>query len=107
MPPKETYPKAHLLEISAFIYNHALVPRLFSPTTISEKETELGLSFKKASTDSVQLFLEERKKRIFEFFNLPPPYGIAGVEMDRLIDVDESPWTMADSNRRSIPRSIP
>lgn len=93
------YPKAHLLEASAFLFNHATVPHLFHPSTISRKEMELGFTFKKSSTIAQQVYQENIQKRIYEFFHCPPPYGIYGVPLESIIDTDESPWTVNALNR--------
>lgn len=75
------------------------IPHLFSPSQISEKETEIGLSRKKGSVTASQAVTDQNQQRYSDFFSLPPPYGIKGVPLDQLIDIDESPWSSQDSNR--------
>ena len=93
------YPDAEIEECAAYILNSG--GGLHSVSTICRRMQELKLTRKRASIEAFQAFLPRNILRRDQFFGLPPPLGVNGIERRRLIDVDECSISIEQTNRRS------
>jgi hypothetical protein len=93
------YPDAEIEECAAYILNNG--GGLHSTSTIRRRMQELRLTRKRASIEAFQAFLPRNILRRDQFFGLPPPLGVNGIERRRLIDVDECLISTEQTNRRS------
>jgi transposase len=92
------YPDAELEEIAAYIVNNG--GDLHSNSTICRRLKELKLTRKKASVEAYQAFNPVNIVRRDQFFSLPPPLGVNGIQRRRLIDADECSISIDQTNRR-------
>jgi transposase len=92
------YPDAELEELAAYIVNNG--GELHSTSTICRRLKELKLTRKKASIEAYQAFHPRNILRRDQFFGLPPPLGVNGIERRRLIDADECAVSIDQTNRR-------
>lgn len=92
------YPDAELDEIAAYIVNNG--GDLHSTATICRRLKELKMTRKKASIEAYQAFHPRNILRRDQFFGLPPPLGVVGIERRRLIDADECSVSIEQTNRR-------
>jgi hypothetical protein len=82
------YPDAEIEECAAYILNNG--GGLYSTSTIRRRMQALRLTrTKRASMEAYQAFRPSNILRRDQFFGLPPPLGVNGIERRRLIDVNE------------------
>ena len=87
------FPRATAAEINAFLYNmnqHYLNFRFYSASQISRCEKSIHLTTKRSSTTAYRALLPVNVMRRDQYFNLPYPFGIADMNAEDMIDVDEA-----------------
>jgi transposase len=93
------YPDAEIEECAAYILNNG--GGLHSVSTICRRMQELRLTRKRASIEAFQAFLPRNILRRDQFFGMPPPLGVSGIQRRRLIDVDECSISIEQTNRKT------
>jgi hypothetical protein len=97
------YPKVTAHEINAFLFNASRLPpgqrRLYHPSQISRMEDRLGLSRKASSTAARQASHPRNLQKRWQYWNMNYPYGIADIERDEIIDLDEAAFFLETCNR--------
>ena len=73
---------------------------MYSQSQVSERMDELGLTKKVGSTEAKQASLPINMQKRRLFWNQGVPYGVAGCERRRLIDVDECGIEVQRTNRK-------
>ena len=96
---RRAYPKARADEVIAFVMNNSRVPRQLNRASITRCEQRLHLSRKAASTSAVQSELPINVLKARLYATAPPPLGIAGVNRNTVIDIDECALTLETPNR--------
>ena len=100
-----------LLSICLYIYPNASSDQLcvfliangggvYSRQIITRRCMELGLSRKRSSRESYEVFSASSIMKNVWFWNKPPPLGILDVEQFRLIDVDETGFFLKSVNTK-------
>ena len=82
------YPDASSDEIFAFV--HVNGGEIYSPQFISKRCEELGLSQKRLSKESYAAFSASFIHQFNWFIILPPPLGVSGIFVNKLIDINET-----------------
>ena len=92
------WPDAHLNEVAAFIYNNG--GGLYYDQEIQRRKQELGLTRKRSSVESFDAYSFENRMRCELFFSRPPPLGVVGLAIERLIDCDEASFALHKCDRK-------
>ena len=98
------YPTATAAEINAFLFTaiHANdpFPRFYHPSQITRAEDRLGFSRKRGSTTARQalLAINIAKREIYWFEDYPA--GVADIQLEDLIDIDEAGIFLETAARR-------
>ena len=82
------WPRATADEIAVFVFQNAPTPTRYTRQDISRRETELGFTTKRASTDAKQAFTPINIAKHNQHWNAPPPFGISGTPRAAFIDFD-------------------
>lgn len=96
----KAYPKARADEVSAYVMNHSMIPRLISRAAMLRCQARLGMTTKVGSTSAFQAQLPINRFKNHLYFNSPPPTGIVGVNRFTILDIDEAGFTLESPNRR-------
>ena len=86
------YPEASSDEIAIFIYRNG--GDIYTRPQISERCAELQLTRKRASKESFDAFSTASIRAKEWFRTLPPPLGVHGQPVHRLIDIDETGFSL-------------
>jgi transposase len=98
------YPDAEIEECAAYKLNNG--GGLYSVSTICRRMQEFRLMRKKVSVEAFQAFLPRNILRRDQFFGMPPPLGVNGIQRRRLIDVNECALSIEPTtNRKTAGRS--
>ena len=79
---------------------HSENPFIYSRQDISKRETELGLTRKKASTTANQALEPANMLKRQLFWTTPLPTGCLGIPRQVLIDIDECGLWLEKGNRK-------
>ena len=93
-------PKATLYECKTFIFNANPVNLPYSNSQIHRAEQRLNLTRKAASTTAYEAYSERILIKRHNYWNMPPPFGIVGVDPRNVIDIDEMGLEVEHSNRK-------
>ena len=96
---RNRHPKCNADEMRAFLYRSVIPRVVFSRSDIYLAEKNLNIVRKKASTTAFQALLPANIQRRRQFWTLPPPVGVQGVDRMRLIDCDECAFYLQICNR--------
>lgn len=101
---KLLYPRSNAHETNAFLWNSSPEPpgqrRLYTPGQISAAEDSLCLSRKVSATTARQALLPINQQKRWNFWNLEYPFGIANINREDLIDMDEAAVFIETVNRK-------
>jgi hypothetical protein len=95
------YPRINAAETNTFLYHVNGQRRFYHPSQIYRAQQRIGLSKKRASTTEIQEALPINQPRLWSYWNLPYPFGIADIVTDDLIDIDEAAVFEESANRSS------
>ena len=93
------FPRCTADEVRRFLFENSPVPLLFSRKDITVGEQRLGFTRKRASIIARQALREHNLIRRRLFWTSEPPFGIVGVPIADLIDVDEMGINLQATNR--------
>ena len=93
------WPEARIDEIIAFMAN-AGTGTVFTRSQVSKRMKDLGLTKKVSSTEAKQAFLPMNMLKRRLFWTQPVPFGVAGADRRRLIDIDECGIELQSTNRK-------
>ena len=88
------YPAATEDQLCAFILVNG--GDIYTREQISERCKDLQLTRKRCSKEAFDAFSPRTLRRLRWFKTLPPPLGVRGVQIRRLIDVDETGFYLRD-----------
>ena len=97
---RAVFPKATLAECRAYLFNLDPTKDPYSYSQVHRAEVLLGLRRKAASTTADMAYTPANLQKQERYWTLPPPLWIAGVEIERLINVDEAGFKLEDQNHR-------
>lgn len=96
---RKRHPKCNADEMRAFLYRSVIPRVLFSRSEIYLAEKNLNIVRKRGSTTAFQAMLPGNIQRRRQFWTMPPPVGVHGVDRMRLIDCDECAFYLQICNR--------
>ena len=82
-------PTASAEEVNVFVMQHSPNPTFYSPSDISKRESELGLTSKRGSTTAFQAYNTVNIQKHANYWALPYPLGRFGMLRAVFIDFDE------------------
>ena len=96
-----------LLVICLFIYPHALADEIctfivanggdvYSRELITSRCNDLNITRKRVSKEAYDAFSPQALQKLERFQTLPPPLGVSGIDIWRLIDFDETGFYLSD-----------
>lgn len=94
----QCFPHATGLEKIAFLYR--ATGTWYNESQITKAEQRIGLSRKKASTDASQAFEPRYLLQRQHFWHSPYPWGIADIDCEDMIDLDECKVLIEHANRK-------
>lgn len=97
---RAVYPKATLAECRAYLYNLDPTVDPYSDSQVHRAEELLGLRRKAASTTADMAYTPENLRKRQQYWLLPPPLGVAGIDTADMIDIDEAGFKLEHSNRK-------
>lgn len=93
-------PKATLAECRAHLYNMDPTIDPFSNSQVYRAEVLLGLKRKSASTTADMAFTPTNLQKRHNYWNMPPPLGMLGVQTRDILDIDEAGFFLESQNRK-------
>ena len=92
-------PHARLYEVQAYLTNRFPNIDPYSHSQIHRAEDKLGLSRKAASRTSKEAYTPKNLAKRKMYWERNYPFGVGGVDLDDVIDLDEAKFTLVSADR--------
>lgn len=93
-------PKATYAEVRAYLYNIDPTRDPYSDSQVHRAKVLLDLRRKRASTTAEKAYSLRNLSLRHSYWNSGPPAGMVGVNVDDIIDIDETAFKLESSNRK-------